>query len=158
MHFISHSCKNIDCTTSRSDNPSTNSTLVANSKVVKISMSKTLKIFSERKDPLFSARENRCVFFMVNVSIKHGLCVTTCIVFRNLHDIGLFWSGLSFEDAIPYRDHHHRDILFDSLYLSGAKMQFNLQLFLQMSWIIQTLCFNCHNKLPIFYRRLSFEM
>ena len=62
LHFISHSCKNIDCTTSRSDNPSTNSTLVANSKVVKISMSKTLKIFSERKDPLFSARENRCVF------------------------------------------------------------------------------------------------
>lgn len=130
LHFISHSCKNIDCTTSRSDNPSTNSTLVANSKVVKISMSKILKrsLFSPNtRIPFFSARENtcRCVFsFIVNVSIRHGLCVTTCIVFRNLQDTGLFSSVLSFEDAIPYRD--HRYILFDNLYMSGAKMQFKL--------------------------------
>lgn len=158
--FISHCCKNIDCTTSRSNNPSTNSTLVANSKVVKISMSKILKrsLFSPNtRIPFFSARENRCVFsFIVNVSIRHGLCVTTCIVFRNLQDTGLFSSVLSFEDAIPYRD--HRYILFDNLYMSGAKMQFKLQLFLQMSSIIRTPCLNCHNNLPIFYRRLSFEM
>ena len=112
-------------------------------------MSKILKrsLFSPNtRIPFFSARENRCVFsFIVNVSIRHGLCVTTCIVFRNLQDTGLFSSVLSFEDAIPYRD--HRYILFDNLYMSGAKMQFKLQLFLQMSSIIQTPCFNCHNNI-----------
>ena len=67
LHFISHSCKNIDCTTSRSDNPSSNSTLVANSKVVKISMSKILKrsLFSPNTRIPFFQLEKIDVYFLL---------------------------------------------------------------------------------------------